>query len=75
MTKWPVHYYNIATLPYINLSPAQILFHCQLRNMIPCPPQYYKLHTNWIFSAAQPEQAYSKRVHAITKEYDRKAHQ
>ena len=60
-------------LSYIHLSPSQILFHCQLRDAIPCPPQH-KLHKNWIISAAQWEQANSKRDHAITEEYDTKPH-
>ena len=50
--------YHNTLLPYIHLSPAQTLFHHQLS--VPCPTHHYKLHKNWVISAAQGEQYYSK---------------
>ena len=64
-----MHCYNIAT-PQFHISTS-----VQLRDAMPCPPQHYELHKNWVISAAQWEQVYSKRDNAITDEYDRKAFQ
>ena len=49
--------YRNTPVPYINLSPAQILFHCQLRDHIPANQVHCKLHKDWIISANQCEKA------------------
>ena len=56
--------------PYINLSSAQILFHCQLRDHIPTNPVHYKLHKDWIISANQCEKALAQRNENIVKKYN-----
>ena len=66
--------YRNTPLPYIHLSPAQILFHRQLRDNLPSNPQHYKLHKNWLISAAQREQCYAKRNQDLITEYNRTAH-
>ena len=40
--------YHNTPLPDIQLSPAQILFHCQLRDHIPTHPSRYRLHAEWL---------------------------
>ena len=47
--------YHNTPLPEINLSPAQILFHRQLRDHLPLKPCYYHLHKDWIISSKQRE--------------------
>ena len=61
--------YRNTPLPYINLSPAQILFHRQLRDHIPANPVHYKLHKDWIISADQREKALDQRNENIAKKY------
>ena len=63
-------YKSATPLPYINLSPTQILFHCQLRNHIPANPIHYKLHKDWIISANQCEKALAQRNKNIAKKYN-----
>ena len=62
--------YRNTPLPYINLSPAQILFHRQLRDHIPANPVHYKLHKDWIISANQREKALAQRNENIAKKYN-----
>ena len=52
--------YHNTLLPYIHQSPAQILFHHQLKDCVPCPIHHYKLHKNWVVLAVQHEQYHSK---------------
>lgn len=61
-------------LPHINLSPAWILSHRQLRDQIPANPKHYKLHTDWIISAEQREKALAWRNQVIPQNYNAKAH-
>ena len=62
------------SLSHINLSPAQILLHRQLRDHIPSNHKHYKLHTDWIISAEQREQVLTRCNQVITQNYDAKAH-
>ena len=62
--------YRNTSLPYINFSPAQILFHHQLRDHIPADPVHYKLHKDWIISANQREKALAQRNENIAKKYN-----
>ena len=66
--------YHNTPLPYMHLSPAQILFHRKLRDCLPCPKGHYQLHKDWIISAAQREQYYAKRNQDLKTEFDLKAH-
>ena len=47
--------YRNTPLPHINLSPAQILYHRQLRDHLPVHPSQYQLHKEWLISAQQRE--------------------
>ena len=62
--------YRNTPLPHVNLSPAQILFHHQLRDHIPANPVHYKLHKDWIISANQHEKALAQRNENIAKKYN-----
>ena len=64
--KTILQYCNTA-LPEINLSPAQILFHRQLRDHLPVKPCYYHLHKDWIISSKQRED-YAHRQNQQTRE-------
>ena len=64
-----------ATLQYRNtplqdcsLSPAQLLFHRQLRDVL---PNRHKLHPEWTIAANEREREYTKKNRAIAKEYNR----
>ena len=62
--------YRNTPLPYINLSPAQILLHRQLRDHIPANPVHCKLQKDWIISANQREKALAQRNENIAKKYN-----
>ena len=66
--------YRNTPLQDCNFSPAQILFHRQLRNTISCHPSNYQLHQEWIELAKEREHTYSRKNHAIAEEYNRRAH-
>ena len=51
--------YHNTPLPYINLGPAQILFHHQLSDHIHANPVHCKLHKDWIMSANQRKKAFA----------------
>ena len=61
--------YRNTPLQGINLSPAQILFHRQLRDHIPTNPSHYRLHKDWIISASQRETIVTKQLNVKSK-YD-----
>ena len=65
--------YRNTPLPYINLSPAQILFHRELRDYLPANPKLYKLHKDWIISSTDREQAYAQRNERLAKSYNMSA--
>ncbi len=62
--------YRNTPLPDLKLSPAQILFHRQLRDHIPTHPSHYQLHSSWVIDARQREEAFSKRNHVISEKYN-----
>ena len=62
--------YRNTPIPELGLSPAQILFHRQLRDSIPVRPKLYKLHKEWIISAKQREIAFAKRNQQLTTDYN-----
>ena len=65
--------YRNTPIPDINLSPAQILFHRQLRDHIPANPKLYELHPDWLLSAKQREESVSKRNERLMKNYNKTA--
>ena len=54
-----------------DLCPAQIVFHCQLKDSIPFRPSKYQLHPEWILAAKEREHAYHKKNYAIAEEYNK----
>ena len=56
--------------PDINLSPAQILLHRQLRDIIPAHPAHYKPHPEWALKAEKRESALSKRNKILVEKYN-----
>ena len=65
--------YRNTPLQDINLSPAQILFHRQLRDPIPTHPSHYQLHEEWLAAAKTREEEYHKKHVIIALERDRHA--
>ena len=65
--------YRNTPLQDCKLSPAQILFHRQLKDTIPCHPSNYQLHPEWLSLAKQREEKYREHNHAIAQEYNRHA--
>lgn len=66
--------YRNTPLPDINLSPAQILFHRQLRDHLPAHPHHYRLHQDWILSAKQREAALHNRNIVLAEDYNKHVH-
>ncbi len=62
--------YRNTPIPELGLSPAQILFHRQLRDSIPANPKLYRLHKEWMISAKQREVAFAKRNEKLTADYN-----
>ena len=63
--------YRNNTLMDCKLSPAQSLFHRQLRDTIPPHPTNYHLHPEWLSLAKEREEKYRGNNHAIANEYNR----
>ena len=53
--------YRNTPIPELGLSPAQMLLHRQLRDSIPTNPEHYRLHKEWVVSAAEREKAFAGR--------------
>lgn len=68
-TKAVLQYRN-TPIPELGLSPAQILLHRQLRDSVPSNPRLYRLHKEWVISAAERERAFAKRNQKITTTYN-----
>lgn len=66
--------YKNTRLPNIKLSPAQILFHRQLKDSIRTHPTNYHLHKDWVIAADKRKLLYLKRNQVIEKKYNRGAH-
>ena len=62
--------YRNTPLPDIELSPAQILLHRQLRDSNPAHPDHYQPHKEWVLTAEEREKALSKRNHILVKNHD-----
>ena len=56
-------------LPDLKLSPAQILFHKQLRKEIPAHPRHFPLHRDWIMEAKQQELLFKTKIDVPTSPY------
>jgi histone H3/H4 len=65
--------YRNTPLPDINLSPAQILFHRQLKDGVPAVPSHYALHKEWVLSAKQRESALAARTQKIIENHNKSA--
>ncbi len=65
--------YRNTPLPDINLSPAQILFHRQLRDNIPTHRNQYHLHKEWVVAANERERIFAERNKAIAEKYNQHA--
>ena len=63
--------YRNTPLQDCGLSPAQIVFHRQLRDSIPCHPSKYQLHPEWLALAKEREQSYHRQNDIIAEEYNR----
>nr|XP_039269967.1 uncharacterized protein K02A2.6-like [Styela clava] len=67
--------YRNTPLQNIDLSPAQILLHRQLRDHVPTNPQHYGPHPQWIISAGEREQKLANRHHIIIDKYNNTSRQ
>ena len=63
--------YRNTPLPDTKLSPAQILFHRQLRDGIPTHREQYRLHKKWIIAADERERLFAKKNRAIEQYYNK----
>ena len=66
--------YRNTPLPGIELSPAQILFHRQLRDHLPTNPIHYQLHKDWLITAEEREKHFSQHTQKIINEYNNHSH-
>ena len=66
--------YRNTPLQHFGLSPAQILFHRQLRDCIPTSSEHLKPHSSWLIAANDREQAFYQRNQRLISEYNRTAH-
>ena len=66
--------YRNTPLQHLGLSPAQMLFHRNLRDGIPVQPESLKLHREWLDAALLREKAFEKRNATMTIQYNRDAH-
>ena len=57
-------------LPGLNLSPAQILLHRQLRDSVPAHPSHYQVHKEWVISAEDREKAFTKQNKLMVDKYN-----
>lgn len=57
----PLLEYRNTPLPDIKLSPAQILFHRQLKDGIPTHRGQYHLHKQWVIAAHKREQVFARK--------------
>ncbi len=57
-------------LPDLKLSPAQILLHRQLRDMVPSHPKHFRLHKEWILTSKQREHLFKAKNDALMKRHN-----
>ena len=65
--------YRNTQLPDINLSPAQILLHRNIRDGLPAHPDHYIPHKEWVITAEERDLAYARRNEIIKQKYDKRA--
>ena len=63
--------YRNTPLPDIKLSPAQILFHRQLKDGIPTHRNQYHLHKKWIIAANKREKIFAQKNKVIQQQYNK----
>ena len=59
--------YRNTPFPDLDLSPAQLLFHRQLRDSVPCNPKHYSLHKDWILSADERDGCIPKGIFGLSQ--------
>jgi hypothetical protein len=62
--------YRNTPLQHLGLSPAQILYHRNLRDSLPINPASLKPNKLWIVAAKQREEAFAKRNQALIETYN-----
>jgi hypothetical protein len=63
--------YRNTPLKHLGLSPAQILFHRNLRDGMPATSDSLKPNKLWVIAAYQREEAFVKRNEDLTEKYNR----
>ena len=63
--------YRNTPIKHLGLSPAQILFHRNLRDGLPTDPRRFKPHKRWITAAHHREEAFQKRNVSLVNRYNR----
>ena len=63
--------YRNTPIQHLGLSPAQILYHRNLKDGLPTDPRKLKPHKKWVEAAMQREEAFSLRNKAMQDEYNR----
>ena len=61
--------YRNTPIQHLGLSPAQILFHRQLRDHMPNRPHHYHLHKEWISLAKHREEIASRQQSLIMRHH------
>jgi hypothetical protein len=62
--------YRNTPLKGVGLSPAQILFHRNLRDSIPVDPQSLRTHKTWLIAANNRERAFEQQHKKLTARYN-----
>ena len=57
-------------LPDLKLSPAQLLFHRQIRDKLPTHPQHLRLHKQWVLTSMQRERLFHSKNQAALQRYN-----
>ena len=63
--------YRNTPIQGFGLSPAQILFHRNLRDSIPIQPSLLRPHTQWLLAAKNREEAFEERNRKTAERYDK----
>ena len=62
--------YRNTPIQHLGLSPAQVLFHRDLKDGIPVDPRKLRPHRKWIDAAMNREEAFRHRNEKITEKYN-----
>ena len=65
--------YRNTPIKELGLSPAQLLFHRQLRDAIPTHPKLLRPHKQWVISAKEREQALAEKNQQLAASYNQHA--